>query len=138
MSLVIYAFNSKHNKNLKVDFSETTHSPTPVILSFPSHLFHFFPLLPGFIVFCACCVLTSLYITFHLMPSTTDGLHHSNVTGNELERALRKIGREDVIRKCMYNVEEVMDPVERAVAKTQIDQAGDDGFSNTYMRLCVI
>ena len=44
--------------------------------------------------------------------------------GNELERALRKIGREDVIRKCMYNIEEVTDEVERAVAKVHIDQAG--------------
>ena len=46
------------------------------------------------------------------------------VVGNELERALRKIGREDVIRKCMYNIEEVTDEVERAVAKVHIDQAG--------------
>lgn len=45
--------------------------------------------------------------------------------GNELERALRKIGREDVIRKCMYNIEDVTDEVERAVAKVHIDQAGE-------------
>ncbi len=44
--------------------------------------------------------------------------------GNELERALRKIGREDVIRKCMYNIEDVTDEMERAVAKVHIDQAG--------------
>ena len=47
-----------------------------------------------------------------------------NATGNSLERALRKIGREDVIRKCMYNIEEVTDEVERAVAKVHIDQPG--------------
>ena len=47
-----------------------------------------------------------------------------SMTGNELERALRKIGREDVINKCMYNVEEVTDELERAVAKEQLDQAG--------------
>ena len=47
-----------------------------------------------------------------------------NFAGNELERALKRIGREDVIRKCMYNVEEVTDEVERAAAKVQLDQAG--------------
>lgn len=46
--------------------------------------------------------------------------------GNELERALRKIGREDVIHKCMYNIEEVTDEVEKAVAKTHLDQSGFD------------
>ncbi len=45
--------------------------------------------------------------------------------GNELERALRKIGREDVIRKCMYNIEEVTDEMEKAVAKVHIDQSGE-------------
>ena len=45
--------------------------------------------------------------------------------GNELERALRKIGREDVIRKCMYNVEEVTDVTERNIAQCQMDQDGE-------------
>ena len=46
------------------------------------------------------------------------------VAGNELERALRKIGREDVIHKCMYNVSEVTDDIEKAVAKVHLDQKG--------------
>ena len=63
------------------------------------------------------------------------------VTGNELERALRKIGREDVIRKCMYNIEEVTDEVERAVAKVHIDQAGkyrNAGFRKRLLCIVVI
>ena len=46
-------------------------------------------------------------------------------SGNELERALKKIGREDVIVKCMYNIEEVTDAVEKAAAKTELDQPGE-------------
>ena len=48
------------------------------------------------------------------------------LTGNDLERGLRKINREDVIRKCMYNIEEVTDEMEMAAAKVQLDsdQAG--------------
>ncbi|XP_013400021.1 titin isoform X4 [Lingula anatina] len=49
-------------------------------------------------------------------------------TGNELERALRKIGRDDVVRKCMYNVETVTDDLEKAMAKAQLDQSGFDSL----------
>ena len=52
-----------------------------------------------------------------------------SILGNELERALKNIGREDVIRKNMRNVEDVGDAVERAVAKVHIDQAGKNGSS---------
>ncbi|KAH9512854.1 hypothetical protein Btru_036762, partial [Bulinus truncatus] len=47
-------------------------------------------------------------------------------TGNELENALRRINRDDVVRKCMYNVERVEDEREAAVARAIIDQAGLD------------
>ena len=60
------------------------------------------------------------------------------VVGNELERALRKIGREDVIRKCMYNIEEVTDEVERAVAKVHIDQAGKCRNAGFRSQVCCV
>ena len=44
--------------------------------------------------------------------------------GNELERALRKIGREDVIKKCMYNVEAVTDISEQQAAWEELNQPG--------------
>lgn len=52
-----------------------------------------------------------------------------DATGNELERALRTIGREDVINKCMYNIEEVIDDDEKVVAKEHIEMAGMAGDS---------
>nr|XP_022319729.1 ankyrin-2-like isoform X24 [Crassostrea virginica] len=50
-------------------------------------------------------------------------------TGNELERALRSIKREDVVQKCMYNVECITDEVELAAAKVAMDQSGFDTFA---------
>ena len=44
--------------------------------------------------------------------------------GNELERGLQKICREDVIMKCMYNIEEVTDAVEKSLAKVELEQTG--------------
>merc|ERR1712142_636108 len=46
--------------------------------------------------------------------------------GNDLERALRKIDREDVIQRCMYNIEEVKDEKEREIALRQIDRTLSD------------
>ncbi|XP_044766600.1 ankyrin-3-like isoform X3 [Coccinella septempunctata] len=50
----------------------------------------------------------------------------NNATGNQLELALRKIGRQDVIDKCICNVELVTDDMERALAKVRLDQSGFD------------
>lgn len=48
-----------------------------------------------------------------------------NFAGNELERALKSIKREDVVQKCMYNVEDIhVDQVELAAAKVAMDQSG--------------
>nr|XP_042902612.1 ankyrin-3 isoform X21 [Parasteatoda tepidariorum] len=52
----------------------------------------------------------------------------SRATGNELEKGLRKINREDIIKNCMFNVELVTDDVEKAVAKVHLDQSGFDVF----------
>lgn len=51
-----------------------------------------------------------------------------NDLGNALEKALRKIGRDDIVNRCIYNVELVTDDLEKAVAKTQLDQSGFDNL----------
>lgn len=48
----------------------------------------------------------------------------AKATGNELERALKKIGRQDVVDKCICNVEMVTDDMEKALAKIHLDQSG--------------
>jgi len=45
-------------------------------------------------------------------------------TGNNLERALKQIGREDVISRCMHNIKEVTDIEEKAAARVYLDSAG--------------
>ncbi|XP_025112023.1 ankyrin-2-like isoform X44 [Pomacea canaliculata] len=54
--------------------------------------------------------------------------NRERATGNALEVALQKINREDVVRKCMYNVEVVDDEVEAAAARVAMDQSGFDTF----------
>ncbi|XP_069685687.1 ankyrin-3-like isoform X5 [Periplaneta americana] len=49
-------------------------------------------------------------------------------SGNTLEKALRKIDREDIVNQCVFNVELVTDDMERAVAKVQLDQSGFDAL----------
>ena len=41
--------------------------------------------------------------------------------GHELEQALRRVGRFDLISKCMYNIEEVTAFAERAAARVRMD-----------------
>ena len=48
--------------------------------------------------------------------------------GNTLEKALNKIGREDIVNKCIFNVELVTDDVEKAVARVRLDQPGFDSL----------
>ena len=53
----------------------------------------------------------------------------NQATGNVLEKALRRIGREDIVNKCMFNVELVTDEMEQSVAKTALeDVSGFDAF----------
>ncbi|PNF30054.1 Ankyrin-3, partial [Cryptotermes secundus] len=44
----------------------------------------------------------------------------NKATGNVLETALHKIGRDDIVQQCIFNVDEM----DRAVAKVQLDQSG--------------
>ncbi|XP_011305414.1 ankyrin-2 isoform X4 [Fopius arisanus] len=52
----------------------------------------------------------------------------NKATGNTLEKALNKIGREDIVKKCIFNVELVTDDVEKAVARVRLDQPGFDSL----------
>lgn len=45
-----------------------------------------------------------------------------------MEKALNKIGREDIVNKCIFNVELVTDDVEKAVARVRLDQPGFDSL----------
>merc|ERR1712223_718538 len=45
----------------------------------------------------------------------------NKATGNSLERALRKCDREDIINKCIFNVELVTDESEKHVAEEALD-----------------
>lgn len=56
---------------------------------------------------------------------------HENLfecAGNSIEKALNKIGREDIVKKCIFNVELVTDDVEKAVARVRLDQPGFDSL----------
>lgn len=58
----------------------------------------------------------------------------SDATGNNLEKGLRSIHRDDIVNKCIYNVEIVTDDMERAVAKTRLDQSGFDTLQDELGR----
>ena len=53
----------------------------------------------------------------------------NKATGNGLERALRKCDREDIINKCIFNVELVTDESEKHVAEEALDMVSITGFS---------
>ena len=59
----------------------------------------------------------------------------NQATGNALEKALRRIGREDIVNKCMFNVELVTDEMEQSVAKTALeDVSGFDAFKVIFIQ----
>ncbi|XP_036357739.1 titin isoform X31 [Octopus sinensis] len=49
-------------------------------------------------------------------------------SGNALEKALIRISREDVVKKCMYDVVTVEDEVDMAAGRVAMDQSGFDTF----------
>ncbi|KAL1459441.1 hypothetical protein WDU94_011423, partial [Cyamophila willieti] len=57
-----------------------------------------------------------------------------NATGNNLEKGLRSIQRDDIVNQCIYNLEIVTDDMERAVAKTRLDQSGFDTLQDELGR----
>ncbi|KAK9507234.1 hypothetical protein O3M35_007140 [Rhynocoris fuscipes] len=54
------------------------------------------------------------------------GIH---ATGNKLEKALREIGRDDVLDKCVRDMQVITDDIEKAVACVNLDQSGFDAHS---------
>merc|ERR1711974_464806 len=44
------------------------------------------------------------------------------------ETALRKCDREDIVNKCIFNIEVVTDEMEKSFAQTHLDQSGFDAF----------
>ena len=44
----------------------------------------------------------------------------NRATGKALERALRKVGRDDIVNKCIFNVELVTDELEQSAAKAAL------------------
>lgn len=54
----------------------------------------------------------------------------NKATGNKLEQALNKIGRQDIVKKCICNVELVTDDMEKALAKVHLDQSGFDNLKD--------
>lgn len=54
----------------------------------------------------------------------------NKATGNKLEQALNKIGRNDIVQKCICNVELVTDDMEKALAKVRLDQSGFDSLKD--------
>ena len=55
------------------------------------------------------------------------------LSGNTLEKALRKIGREDIVNQCIFNVELVTDDLEKAVAKVQLEHQTDASSERTTL-----
>jgi len=61
--------------------------------------------------FVFCDVLKALVVLHKWIEKNKE-----NATGNELERALKRVNREDIINQCMHNVEEVTDEEEKVQA----------------------
>ena len=59
----------------------------------------------------------------------------NKASGNVLEKALRRIDREDIVNKCIINVEVVNDDMERAAAKAALasDQEAFDAFKVVWI-----
>ena len=61
--------------------------------------------------------------------------HGNQATGNVLEKALRRIEREDIVNKCIINVELVTDETEQSQAKVALeDVSGFDAFKVKSIR----
>ena len=53
----------------------------------------------------------------------------NRATGNELEKVLRDCDREDIVQKCISNLEVIEDEAEVALAKSQFMKMEDSGFA---------
>ncbi|XP_063991226.1 uncharacterized protein LOC135169824 isoform X2 [Diachasmimorpha longicaudata] len=71
---------------------------------------------------------SELHLLFNRTISITTRVRLVPNEGNTLEKALNKIGREDIVKKCIFNVELVTDDVEKEVARVRLDQPGFDSL----------
>lgn len=51
--------------------------------------------------------------------------HGKKATGNALEKALRRISRDDIVNKCIFNVELVTDENEQSAAKAALEDVAE-------------
>jgi hypothetical protein len=61
-----------------------------------------------------------------------------NILGNCLQLALRKIGKENIVNTCVFNVEWVTDAAEKEVAKSRLTSRGGSAEGTGYggRRVC--
>ena len=62
-------------------------------------------------MYCVCWCAKALVVLHKWIEKNKE-----NATGNELERALQRINREDIVNQCMHNVEEVTSEDEKQQA----------------------
>jgi hypothetical protein len=60
--------------------------------------------------------------------------------GNCLQQALRKIGKENIVHNCVFNIEWVTDAAEKEVAKARLTSRGEsvDGAAISGRRVCFV
>ena len=68
----------------------------------------------------------SSYLVFKIDSSEYLGKKRKEFLGNTLENALNNIHREDIVQKCIFNVEVVTDDAEKAVARVRLDQPNSE------------
>ena len=64
----------------------------------------------------------------------------SDATGNCLQQALRKIGKENIVQTCVFNIEWVTDAAEEEVAKARLTSRGGSVETTgwTGRRVCFV
>ncbi len=62
------------------------------------------------------------------------------VPGNCLQQALRKIGKENIVHNCVFNIEWVTDAAEKQLAKARLNSRGGsvDGIAISGRRVCFV
>jgi hypothetical protein len=62
-----------------------------------------------------------------------------DILGNCLQIALRKIGKENIVNNCVFNIEWVTDAAEKEVAKSRLTSRGGsaDGTAFAGRRVCL-
>ena len=63
-----------------------------------------------------------------------------DVLGNCLQQALRKIGKENIVQNCVFNIEWVTDAAEKELARARLTSRGGSadpsGYVGRRVRIC--